>query len=184
MTKQPACSITVRCKTLHYCPSANSGNHSSSNNEVYLNTGDSNTVTLVLCLVLGVGLIFICFALVAICYRSTHQQYSCGVVVLCPPSASETKSPVLHCEPYSTVQACDPVHSDHRSHPCPTQSTDEENNLTFSFSYFFKLAIIHRIKFHKFCDKYQWIFCVWRLVGLEVVPHRTADWIVWLQLQS
>ena len=139
MTKWPACSITLRCITLHYCPSANSGNHSSSNNEVYLNTGDSNTVTLVLCLVLGVGLIFICFALVAICYRSTHQQYSCGVVVLCPPSASETKSPVLHCKPYSTVQACDPVHSDHRNHPCPTQSTDEENNLTFSFSYYSNL---------------------------------------------
>ena len=37
--------------------------------EETLDTADSNTVFLVIVLVLGVGLIFICFATVAICYR-------------------------------------------------------------------------------------------------------------------
>jgi hypothetical protein len=37
--------------------------------EQFVNTAESNTVVLVLVLILGVALIFICFALVAVCYR-------------------------------------------------------------------------------------------------------------------
>jgi hypothetical protein len=37
--------------------------------EVLLNQNEGNTVLLVVVLVMGVALIFICFAMVAICYR-------------------------------------------------------------------------------------------------------------------
>jgi hypothetical protein len=37
--------------------------------EQFVNTAESNTVVLVVVLILGVALIFICFALVAVCYR-------------------------------------------------------------------------------------------------------------------
>ena len=38
--------------------------------EKYMGKENSNTVLLVVVLVMGVALIFICFAMVAICYRS------------------------------------------------------------------------------------------------------------------
>ena len=45
--------------------------------EKYMGKENSNTVLLVVVLVMGVALIFICFAMVAICYRSAH----CFVIV-------------------------------------------------------------------------------------------------------
>ena len=45
--------------------------------EKYMGKENSNTVLLVVVLVMGVALIFICFAMVAICYRSSQ----CFVIV-------------------------------------------------------------------------------------------------------
>ena len=44
--------------------------------EQFVNTAESNTVVLVVVLILGVALIFICFALVAVCYRYSARIYT------------------------------------------------------------------------------------------------------------
>ena len=49
--------------------------------EKYMGKENSNTVLLVVVLVMGVALIFICFAMVAICYRSGPKCLSLSVSV-------------------------------------------------------------------------------------------------------
>ena len=49
--------------------------------EKYMGKENSNTVLLVVVLVMGVALIFICFAMVAICYRSGPSVLSLSVSV-------------------------------------------------------------------------------------------------------
>lgn len=51
------------------CSAANDTDDEPGKGEFMMTPSDSNTVFLVIVLVLGVGLIFICFATVAICYR-------------------------------------------------------------------------------------------------------------------
>ena len=51
--------------------------------EVKVAKADSNTVLLVVVLVMGVGLIFICFALVAICYRCPSLRRPAPAFVSC-----------------------------------------------------------------------------------------------------